>query len=261
MGATRRKFSQEFKLEPVHQLEAGRRLAEVARELGGHATVLRRWKDQVAVDAQNAFPGNEQASRRRRWHRYWSNHPAAKILVVVGAAGVMGGMLAYLFRAPLLTGAAEFLIVNDSARAADIIVVLNGDFAKRSLRAGQLFHEGLAPQIVIARNEDRFLPELNVPNTTDLALRILTSLGVPREQITLLTDDGGGATSTYDEALRLREYIEAGHVRRVIVVTSAFHTRRAKWIFGRILRDVPLELQIIAAPHRRFDATNWWRTE
>ncbi len=30
----------------------------MARELGVHATVLRRWKDQVAVDAKTAFPGN-----------------------------------------------------------------------------------------------------------------------------------------------------------------------------------------------------------
>lgn len=62
MGVTRRKFTREFKLEAVRQLEAGRRLAEVARELGVHATVLRRWKDQVAVDADSAFPGN---GRRR----------------------------------------------------------------------------------------------------------------------------------------------------------------------------------------------------
>ncbi len=58
MGATRRQFSRDFKLEAVRQLEAGRRLAELARELGVHATVLRRWKDQVAVDAPTAFPGN-----------------------------------------------------------------------------------------------------------------------------------------------------------------------------------------------------------
>ncbi len=70
MGATRRKFSREFKLEAVRQLEAGRRLAEVARDLGVHATVLRRWKDQVGVDVETAFPGNgrlrepEEALRR-----------------------------------------------------------------------------------------------------------------------------------------------------------------------------------------------------
>ena len=58
MGTTRRKFSREFKVEAVRQLEAGRRLAEVARELGVHGTVIRRWKDQVDVDPGTAFPGN-----------------------------------------------------------------------------------------------------------------------------------------------------------------------------------------------------------
>ncbi len=35
MGATGRKFSREIKLEAVRRLEAGRRLGEVVRELGG----------------------------------------------------------------------------------------------------------------------------------------------------------------------------------------------------------------------------------
>ena len=61
MGKARRKFSREFKLEAVRQLASGRQLAHVARELGVDAQVLRRWKDQVAVDVATAFPGNGQA--------------------------------------------------------------------------------------------------------------------------------------------------------------------------------------------------------
>ena len=57
-GKARRKFSREFKLEAVRQLVKGRQLAQVARELGVDAQVLRRWKDQVAVDARTAFPGH-----------------------------------------------------------------------------------------------------------------------------------------------------------------------------------------------------------
>ena len=60
MGKARRKFSREFKLEAVRQLTAGRQLAQVARELGVDAQVLRRWKDQVDVDPGSAFPGNGQ---------------------------------------------------------------------------------------------------------------------------------------------------------------------------------------------------------
>jgi len=55
---TRRRFSREFKLDAVRQLEAGQRLAEVARRLDVNPTVLRRWRDQLADDPETAFPGN-----------------------------------------------------------------------------------------------------------------------------------------------------------------------------------------------------------
>ena len=55
MGAKRRTFSREFKLEAVRQLEGGRRVAEVAHELGIQETVLRRWRSQVAVDEEKGL--------------------------------------------------------------------------------------------------------------------------------------------------------------------------------------------------------------
>jgi transposase len=58
MKQTRRQFSPELKREAVRQLEAGQRLADVARALGVHAQVVRRWRDQVRVDPATAFPGN-----------------------------------------------------------------------------------------------------------------------------------------------------------------------------------------------------------
>ena len=42
----------------LRQLTAGKRLADVARDLGVDAQVLRRWQEQVAVDPGTAFPGN-----------------------------------------------------------------------------------------------------------------------------------------------------------------------------------------------------------
>ena len=61
MSKARRRFSREFKLEAVRQLATGLPLAQVARELGVRAQVIRRWKDQVAVDPVTAFPGNGRA--------------------------------------------------------------------------------------------------------------------------------------------------------------------------------------------------------
>ena len=39
----------------------------------------------------------------------------------------------------------------------------------------------------------------------------------------------GGVTSTYDEAVTLRKYAEREKLRSVNIVTSSFHTRRARW--------------------------------
>ena len=63
MKDTRRRFSREFKLEAVRQLASGRRQADVARELGVDAQVIRRWADQVKIDLTTAFPGNGRAPR------------------------------------------------------------------------------------------------------------------------------------------------------------------------------------------------------
>jgi transposase len=64
MKSTRRRFTREFKLEVVRQLVSGRRLADVARELGVDAQVIRRWQGQVKVDPATAFPGNGRRVRK-----------------------------------------------------------------------------------------------------------------------------------------------------------------------------------------------------
>lgn len=57
----RRKFTREFKLEAVNLVrERGVTVAQAARDLGVHGTVLRRWVQEVAADSRQAFPGQGQ---------------------------------------------------------------------------------------------------------------------------------------------------------------------------------------------------------
>ena len=95
----------------------------------------------------------------------------------------------------------------------------------------ELYEQGLAPLIVIARSENTPIVDLGlVPNDTDVSVGVMEKLGVPPEKIIILPFPGG-VTSTFDEAAALRKYLEAHQVRKIILVTSAFHTRRASWIF------------------------------
>ena len=62
----RRKFSREFKIETVKLVrERGVKVAQTARDLAVHATVLRRWVWELAGDPCDAFRGNGQMKPER----------------------------------------------------------------------------------------------------------------------------------------------------------------------------------------------------
>jgi transposase len=59
----RRRFDRAFRVEAVRLVtEEKRKAAEVARNLGISATLLHRWKQQLAEDGVRAFPGKGHQS-------------------------------------------------------------------------------------------------------------------------------------------------------------------------------------------------------
>jgi transposase len=58
MGKTRRKFSREFKISLLRDLEAGTSVAEVTRRAEIHPGLLARWKKEFSENPEHAFRGN-----------------------------------------------------------------------------------------------------------------------------------------------------------------------------------------------------------
>jgi len=186
---------------------------------------------------------------------------ALRNILAAGAGLLLLFTLAFALRFQILTGIGGYLIINDNLKPADAIFLLNSDVNIRPFRAAELYQQGLASVIIIARSEDTPVVSLGlVPNDTDISVGVMEKLGVPSDKIIILTIPGG-VTSTFDEAAALRKYIETNHVRRIILVTSAFHTRRAGWIFHRTLAGLPVVLEMAAVPYTAFDQTIWWKSE
>jgi uncharacterized SAM-binding protein YcdF (DUF218 family) len=179
--------------------------------------------------------------------------------VIMGC--ILLAALVLALRVPLLTRLGQFLVVNDELTPVDIIFVLNGDYSTRPFFAADLYGHDLAPKVVIARSENLPPAELGIlPNETDISVSIMEQLGVQAGNIVILPFPGG-VTSTFDEAGVLREYAAAAHIQRVILVTSAFHTRRVFWIFNKELAGMDIAIEMAAAPYRDFNAGNWWQSE
>lgn len=69
--ATRREYTAEFKREAVRLAEERGNKSAVARELGIHLSMIRRWKQELQHKGEEAFPGkgtphDEELARLRR---------------------------------------------------------------------------------------------------------------------------------------------------------------------------------------------------
>lgn len=167
----------------------------------------------------------------------------------------------FLARIAILRQIERFLVLDDPVEKADFVFLLNGDVTARPPRAAALVKQGWAPKVVLCRAEDGRLVKSGLArNVTDLSIAILEEEGVRRDQIVQLPVEGG-VTSTFDEAFRLRRYVDATGARRVLVVTSAIHTRRSRWAIEHEMRGRPLDIRMVPVADPRFNENNWWRKE
>lgn len=159
---------------------------------------------------------------------------------------------------------ATHLIVERPLDKADAILVLSGSavYKERTAKAAELYHEGLAPLIIITNdgtNAGWFSGEQQNPPYVELERRALVANGVPPEAIVQLP---GVVAGTDDEAKAIAAEIEARCIRSLGIVTSAYHTRRALWTFDRILADKHIAIGIRSAPpgDRTPGPLYWWLT-
>lgn len=185
--------------------------------------------------------------------------PRKRVVVLFAVAFLV--LVGFGFRRPVLAAGAHFLDVGSAPEVSDVIFVLGGDIHSRPLRAVELYRRGLAPTILLARSADSEATRIGaIPNETDATVVLMTRMGVPDSAI-VVASPPGGVSSTTAEAVELRRYLDENPVSRVMVVTSAYHTRRARWQIRRQLRDFPVQISMVSVEDPRFDATNWWRSE
>src|SRR6266705_4720612 len=157
----------------------------------------------------------------------------------------------YFVRHPVFRFAAESWVVEDPLDRADVLIVLSDDnfYADRATRAAELFREGKAPLVVASGRKLR--PSAGI---AELMEHDLVERGVPKEKILRFAHDADG---TREEAEALARFAKERKWRRVIVVTSNYHTRRARYIFRRVFPQ-DIEVRVASARDGDFDPQRWW---
>ncbi|HTB12673.1 MAG TPA: YdcF family protein [Bryobacteraceae bacterium] len=159
-------------------------------------------------------------------------------------------VLLLLFHAAILAALGNYLVKAGPPQKADIIVVLAGDgFGHRILTAGDLIKQGYASKALVSG------PNGNYGNyECDLAIPFAVKAGDPESEFLHLEHRG---RSTAEEAQVVVKKLREMGVKRVILVTSNYHTRRAGSIFRRAAPD--LEFYVVASPDEFFNPDSWWK--
>jgi uncharacterized SAM-binding protein YcdF (DUF218 family) len=161
--------------------------------------------------------------------------------------------LLFVIRHPLMRFAGQFWVLDEPAAQSDAVIVLGDDnyAGDRSFHAAELYREGVAP-IVVASGR---LLRRNA-GMAEMMEHDLESFGVPTSSIVPLASR---AENTREEAGEVTKLIRSRGWKRVIIVTSNYHARRTRFIYGRVLPS-NVTFRVSSARDSEFDPARWWQT-
>ena len=160
-------------------------------------------------------------------------------------------VLAVLVIAMLVAFAADAgrLLVVDDPQPSDVILVLAGETDRRPARALALLDRGYGRRVVIDVPASAQIYDSNLVQLAEKYIK-----GLPEAASVRICPIEG--LSTREEARDVEKCLAGEEGRRVLIVTSEFHTRRALSIFRE---EVPgRSFSVAAAKDETRFGTRWW---
>ncbi len=150
----------------------------------------------------------------------------------------------------VLTAVGSYLVETRPPEKADAVLVLAGDFrGMRILRAAELVQGGFASIALVSGPT-----ELYGVNEAILAIRYANSRGVPANYFEAVPIR---AFSTLEEAHALAPELRKRNIRKLLLVTSNYHTHRSAGIYRAVVgKDIAIHS--VAAPDPYFRPESWW---
>jgi len=171
----------------------------------------------------------------------------------------------YLFSGTILCGLGRFLVFDEDSVPSDAVVVLNTgvEYSPRLIEAARLFRDGFARKVVINGNRKtdvlRGLEKRGFKKCCtwyEDSLRILSLFGVSRDKVVYISAEDAYDTVTEAEAVG-KELLKKGFTR-IIITTSKYHTRRARYIWKKMYGG-KLAICSVSAKTDPYDPRGWWR--
>ncbi len=173
--------------------------------------------------------------------------------------------LLYLSSSMIMTRLGDFLVLDEEPVPSDAVVVLCSgvEYYPRLIEAAELFRKGFARKVVINGNRKtdvlRSLEKKGFERCCpwyEESLRILSMFGVPKDQVICISAED--AYDTVSEAEIVGREILQKEFTKIIITTSKFHTRRARFIWNKRFGDT-LSICSVSAKTDPYNPKGWWK--
>lgn len=176
--------------------------------------------------------------------------------------GIPVSLLVFVVLIFLFKNAGSWIVDTDSPSSGGPMLVLMGSVKERSVFAAKYYQAHQLSDVYVVKAG---IDEKKVPQASRYLQYVkqmkegLQSGGIDSSDIHFITDE---ARSTLDEAHAMAKYCAERKIDKLCVITSTYHTRRAKIIFADVFASKGLTTRLIFPfnTESRFDFKSWYRS-
>lgn len=139
------------------------------------------------------------------------------------------------------------------SRVDAIVAVSGGDTVARTDEAIRLYKEGWAPQLIFSGAA----ADSSGPSNAEAMQRRAVAAGIPASNIVIEEF----SRTTAENALNTSQFIADRKLKKIILVTSAYHQRRASLEFGANLGPAVDIVNHPVARDKQWVGAWWWTTK
>lgn len=174
------------------------------------------------------------------------------VAAVFGIAALIVALISIYLSPDDLSACKAPEAVGACSRVDAIVAVSGGDTNARADKAIELYKNGWAPMIVFSGAA----ADTSGPSNAEAMARRAFEAGVPDQAI--VTEEFSRTTA--ENALNTSRFIVDQSLQRIVLVTSAYHQRRASLEFASILGPSVTIINHPVASDRQWVGFWWWTT-
>ena len=145
---------------------------------------------------------------------------------------------------------AEFQRIERHSNQVDALIVLGGGNGNRIRHAYDLYLQGVSDTFVLTGNATPYFL------TDDISLMSEYLLFLD-ENISHVYIEGQ-SQSTLDHAIFLEPYVKKFQWKKVMIITSAFHSRRAYFVFKKRWSNLGVDV-FVSGAEDHVEVKSWWK--